>query len=129
MLRIPIFQRFVGDLSDTIEQIDSGKHGIDMSIRETVAMFLGRDNTVFHGVSDLHGGSTADDPRRAFQRVSRAHHVLQPVGFSAVSFQGKQAFRQDCGLLPDFHAEQFRHGKTVEVFRILLAHARPLLKA
>ena len=78
--------------------------------------FLRRDETILHAVRHPHRRVHADDPRRAFERMGRAHQRFQLGGVPGIAFQRQQSARENGDLILGFEPEEVVHGKLAQVF-------------
>ena len=89
--------RVLGRCRNLLQQVDPTKQDINVSRRELDAALLGRDETVFHDVSDPAGRINPDDPRGPLDRMGRPHHLIDARRIAGSTFQreksGAQHFR------------------------------------
>ena len=72
------------------------------------APFLRADQAIFHHMGDADAGINPDNPRRAFERVSRAHARFEVIGLGRIAFQRQKTCAQHLGLGFGFEAEQLQ---------------------
>ncbi len=92
---------------DAHQQVGALQQGIDMLGAQPQATLLGGHQAVLHDMGDADASVHSDDPRRALQRVGRAHASLKLVGLRGITLQRHQAGTEHLGLRLGLQAEQF----------------------
>ena len=90
-------------------------------LAEHDASLLRGDEAVFHRVGHAHADREADDARRAFERVGRAHARFELIGRGRIALERQQAGGQHLRLGLGLEAEQVEHR---ELAQVVGAHAR-----
>ena len=125
MGRLPRLLLSLRNLRDLHQQVHTYQKRVDVRRLKPDLAFLSRDQAIFHRVRHPHRRAQAHDPRRAFQRVRRAHQGLDHLGRRTSALQRHQALRQHSQPLFRLHVEQVHHRKTAQV----VAHCPMLRKA
>ncbi|MNF75481.1 hypothetical protein D3C84_575470 [compost metagenome] len=100
--------RRIGRCSDAHQQIGALQQRIDMFRPQQQAPFLRADQAIFHDMGDADAAVDANNSRRAFERMRRAHARFQLIGLGRVALQGQQSGAEHLGLGFGFEAEQLK---------------------
>ncbi|MNI30816.1 hypothetical protein D3C73_846750 [compost metagenome] len=90
------------------QQIGALQQRVDVLGAQIQPPFLSTDQTILHDMRNADPGIDTDDPRRALERVRRAHARFELIGLGRVALQRQQTCAQHLGLGFGFQAEQFQ---------------------